>query len=178
METLNIIIFYLISIVSIVSTVGIICNKDASHYLSSALVACLSIGGIYFTLNAPFNAIIQCLISIFLLIFLFNCALFLPIEKEKISFQKIFTPQNIIALTFIILFFVMLSISLLTNYQEQISSSITVLTQLNRSFSTIKTLGENLALYHILEIIFIGLILLIITIGLKFNIKTSEKGDN
>lgn len=174
MEISNIIIFYSLFILIISSAITTLISRKSEHYLISFLVLILSIGGIFFTLNAELNGIIYIFISILLTIFLFNLNLVLNIKKKENKRLK-----TILCLIFILPFSVLVISALINNYIEQVSNSIVILTPINNSLSTIYSLIENMVFNYFPAFLTMGVCLLILVISLcgNFN-KTNFDGDD
>ena len=174
MDVLGIVLFYLLGITLISSSICILFLKKTYYCLISALLMFLSVGGLYFVLNAEFNAVIQFLISVLLLIFLFYLSLFFN-NKEK-GIKTYLNIKTILSFIFVLLFLGLIFIALINNYLEQNSNTIVILATPNKSLSSIYTFAENLVFNYMPSFLAIGICLLVIIINLC-SFKAKSKGD-
>lgn len=180
MEELRVIFFYMLSIILVISSVGVLLTQRASYYLGNSLLAALSVGGLYFMLNAEFNAVIYILISILLITFLYGIVLFLP--KLQKNSNKFVCLKLLFGFVSIFLFLGLMLIALQNHYMEQYAGVIVVLEPLNNMLSNVYTVAENSILNYCPVFVSISVcsLVLIITLGGIFCKKNSSerRGDD
>ncbi len=174
MENLSAIGFYLMSFLLIISSFGVVLSCKISLSISWTLILSVIFGVLYFLLNAPLNAIVQILVSLFLYAFWFFISIFL---NERCKEQNKLNPKYIISLILIFIFFAIVLNGLINNYFEQVFGTITVLNPLNKDFSTIYVLGENIVSNYFLAFEVLGLILFACIIWLYLNNTNNKKGE-
>ena len=169
MEQLNAIIFYIISVIIIFSSIAVIFTKKIMKSVFFALVTFICFGLLFFFLNALFNGVIQISIYGIALCILFAIAVMLnnnnnnEEETHKIKFSPaiIFAFLGVIMILSSILIFLKETIMYDSVFKTYINSSH-ILTSLDNT----KQLSSELLTHNLYSFELLGLYLLIVLIGI------------
>ena len=176
MAALETIFFYILAAVLIVCSFGAILARRVISSLIFALVWFLGVGGIYFLLNATFNAAIQVLAYVSALLMLLFVAI-IPFEKEKYSFWGILKPRIYISALSLLIIFVTLAWAIVDDYLVHILDIMSGGFTLSRSLSTVYTIGERLLTDYSVafELVAFVMFILTVSIGMICVIKQNEE---
>lgn len=177
MEYIHGIIFYLISIIVVLSGLFIIFSKKIMNAVFSSLICFIGFGFLFFALNSPFNGVVQFSVYGIALTVLFSIAIMLT-DYEKENEQKIkVTPKF-----FLILFGIAMIISATIIFiQETVKYDVSLFTYLHSSnlltsFDNLKQLSVELLINNIYAFELVGIYLLIVLIGIS--VLFAFKGDS
>ena len=167
MEQLNAIIFYIISVIIIFSSIAAIFTKKIMKSIFFALVTFICFGLLFFFLNALFNGVIQISIYGIALCILFAIAVMLTNNNEEETHRIKFSP----AIIFAFLGVIMILSSILIFLKETIMYDSVFKTYINSShiltsLDNTKQLSSELLTHNLYSFELLGLYLLIVLIGI------------
>lgn len=167
MEQLNAIIFYIISVIIIFSSIAVIFTKKIMKSIFFALVTFICFGLLFFFLNALFNGVIQISIYGIALCILFAIAVMLTNNNEEETHRIKFSP----AIIFAFLGVIMILSSILIFLKETIMYDSVFKTYINSShiltsLDNTKQLSSELLTHNLYSFELLGLYLLIVLIGI------------
>ena len=167
MEQLNAIIFYIISVIIIFSSIAVIFTKKIMKSVFFALVTFICFGLLFFFLNALFNGVIQISIYGIALCILFAIAVMLTNNNEEETHRIKFSP----AIIFAFLGVIMILSSILIFLKETIMYDSVFKTYINSShiltsLDNTKQLSSELLTHNLYSFELLGLYLLIVLIGI------------
>ena len=167
MEQLNAIIFYIISVIIIFSSIAVIFTKKIMKSIFFALVTFICFGLLFFFLNALFNGVIQISIYGIALCILFAIAVMLTNNNEEETHKIKFSP----AIIFAFLGVIMILSSILIFLKETMMYDSVFKTYINSShiltsLDNTKQLSSELLTHNLYSFELLGLYLLIVLIGI------------
>lgn len=167
MEQLNAIIFYIISVIIIFSSIAAIFTKKIMKSIFFALVTFICFGLLFFFLNALFNGVIQISIYGIALCILFAIAVMLTNNNEEETHRIKFSP----AIIFAFLGVIMILSSILIFLKETMMYDSVFKTYINSShiltsLDNTKQLSSELLTHNLYSFELLGLYLLIVLIGI------------
>ena len=167
MEQLNAIIFYIISVIIIFSSIAVIFTKKIMKSVFFALVTFICFGLLFFFLNALFNGVIQISIYGIALCILFAIAVMLTNNNEEETHKIKFSPTIILAFSGVI----MILSSILIFLKETMMYDSVFKTYINSShiltsLDNTKQLSSELLTHNLYSFELLGLYLLIVLIGI------------
>ena len=167
MEQINPIIFYIVSLITIISSIAVIFARKIINSVFFALICFICFGFLFFSLNAIFNGVIQISIYGIALSILFTIAITVTNYKNE-KFQKIkLSPRIFLAISGIIM--IISSIVILLKeammYDFPLKSYI-YSSHLVTSIDNTKQLSSELMTHNMYSFELIGVYLLIVLIGI------------
>ena len=174
MDISTTILFYLLAFTALTSTITLIYAQKAEIYLYSSIILFISISGIYFQLNASFNAIILLICSSLLMLILYCNKNFISKKEEKKK-NKV---ETIMLSLFLLLFFMMIIIAILTNNPEQIHNNLYLAKPINQLITNHTFISEKFCLDYCIAFVSIQIILFISFIAFCSSFIKPNKEDN
>lgn len=168
MEHINAILFYIIAIITILSSCAVIFSKKIMNAVFSALICFFCFAFLYFSLNAPFNGAVQMSIYAIALTILFTIAVMLTNYKNEQKQEAKLPPRLFLAAAGLI----MITVSIIfflkeTMYYEPYWSMYLNSTHILTTSDNIKQLSSELLTHNIYSFELLGLYLLIVLIGIS-----------
>lgn len=167
MENLNGIMFYMVAILVITTGTIVVFSKKIMNAILSALACFTGFGLLFFTLNAPFNGVIQISIYGIALSILFTISIMLTNykneNKQKIKFS--------VAMLLACIGIAMITCSIITFINESTKFDTSLYTyfhssHLLTSFDNIKQLSIELLTNNLYAFELLGLYILIVLVGI------------
>ncbi len=177
MENLTAIFFYAIAAILIMSALFVVLSKRVVTSALWALCAFASVSGIYFMLNATFNAAAQIAVYVVAVMILIVLAIMLtPVGEDK-NLWLSFKPRTFMSAGALFIFFVCLSWALVDNYLERILDILSGGISLSKNLDTVYMIGEKLMTNYVLafEATAILLFVLVVGIGIVCILQRSEE---
>lgn len=175
MEILSQILFYIVSSMLIVSAIGAIFAPRIIYSVVCAFVAFISVGFIYFMLNAPFNAAVQ--IAIYgvavSILFIFS-VMMTGYHKEKNLYVAI-APRTLLAMVGLFFTFVAILIFMAEDSLDNIDCLVTT-QRMSSLFDTTLSLAKGLFTNYIFAFELLSIFLLVAVVGLGV-ILTFKRGE-
>ena len=152
--------------------------KKETYCLSLGLIFLISTSGLYFILNAQFNGMLQILLSLLIIIFLFCYILFLSKNLSPVQNLKKQKLQLFSLMLLIFLFFLMFFLALTINYQEQVINNITIIPQSDFFLSLMQNFATRIVSNHILNLKLVSMMLFVTIIAIHLISNQNKKEDN
>lgn len=176
MDILSTVFFYILTLVTILCILGVVFSQKTISAVLFGLYGFVGICGIYFMLNATFNAATLFLLSACATILLILTVI---ITAPKTNHDKsfLFSPRALISAISLFVIFATLTWALVDDYLIHVLDILSGEYTLNRSLSTVYAIGEKLLTDYALafELFAVMLFVLIIGIGMVCVIKRSEE---
>lgn len=176
MEILSHILFYIVSAMLIASAVGAIFAPRIIYSVLFAFVAFISVGFVYFMLNAPFNAAVQIAIYGVAVSILFIFSIMMTgYHKEKNLYIAI-APRTLLAMAGIFLTFVAVLIFAVEDSLNEVDCLLTT-SKMSSLFDTTFALAKGMFTDYIFAFELLSIFLLVAVIGLGV-ILTFKRGED
>ena len=175
MEFFSPIFFYIFSFFIVLGACCTIFTQKAFVSMLWAVNVFLFVGGVYFLLNATFNAVVQIMIfAVLLPILLLFYSIFDNSEKARSG--KMLGKDIILPVICGLFFFIAMSLGLANNYFERIFDGDSGDLVLNMNLSTLRVVGETMiADYSFLLLLFPVLMLIcVVGVGMVSVFKSRE----
>jgi len=176
-ETLTTIFFYILAVILITCALCTICARKIVSSVVFSLIVFLAVSGIYFLMNASFNAAAQVVIYGAAVVLLFFVVIF-TLQKDENSVWIAFKPRMFVSALSLFFVFLTLAWALVDDYLAHILDIIAGGFVLNRSLSTVYVIGEKLLSDYavVFELSAIMLFVLVVGLGMVCVLKRSEEG--
>lgn len=177
MDSLTTIFFYIHAVVLLFSAVSLIFAKRVISSALFGVIAFLSVSGIYFMLNATFNAAAQIAVYVVAVTILIIFAIMLTPQKEDKNMWISFKPRLFLSLGALFVIFLCITWAIVDNYLERILDIMAGGISLGKSLDTVYMIGEKLMTDYVLsfELASVLLLTLIVGIGLVCVVQKSEE---
>lgn len=167
MEQINAIIFFIVSIIAIFSSIAVVLTKRIMNSVFFALICFVCFGFLFFSLNALFNGVIQISIYGIALSILFAIAIMITnIQNEENQKIKL-SPRTFLAICGII----MICSSIIIFIKETVKYDFSLQTYINSShlltsLDNTKQLSSEIMTHNLYSFELMGVYLLIVLIGI------------
>lgn len=166
MEILTSIFFYIIAGVLILSSLLVVFARRVMYSILFAVLAFLAVAGIYFMLNATFNAVAQIAIYVIAVSLLLIFSIMLTPSAQDNKIWLAIKPRFLFSMGALGLIFLVAGWFLTENYFEKILELIAGDMPMNRSLDTVYTIGEKLLTDYVLAFELVSVLLLVVIIGI------------
>ena len=168
METINSVLFYIISAVITLSAVFVVISKKIINSIFFSLICFFLIGLIFFSLNAPFNGVIQISIYTSALSILFIIAASVTNYSQENKIQAGIKPRYLLVVAGTIMIF----ISVLFVIKETIKYDFVLGKYINSpailtTYGTTKQLSAELLRHNVYQFELLGVYILLALIGIS-----------